>query len=158
MTNYQKIGVGILLATGLAANSPAAEPIIYPAQGQSQEQQMKDQGECAQWATQQTGVDPRQLAGTASSQAPAPQQRQALKGAAGGAIAGVAIGAIAGNAGKGAAIGATAGGLGGAVRQRRQQNTQQSMNQQLQAQQQSQLDTYDRAYGACLSGRGYTVK
>ena len=158
MKRYQKIFIGILLTTGLAAAGNAAEPIIYPAQGQSQEQQVKDQGECAQWATQQTGVDPRQIADTATSQSGSPQQHQAVRGAAGGALAGVAIGAIAGDAGKGAAIGATAGGVGGAVRQRRQHEAQQSSTQQVQAQQKTMLETYDRAYGACLSGRGYTVK
>ena len=158
MRRYQKMFIGILLTTGFTAITADAEPIIYPAQGQSQEQQLKDQGECAQWATQQTGVDPRQIAGTATNQSATPQQHQAVKGAAGGALAGVAIGAIAGDAGKGAAIGAAAGGLGGAVRQRRQQETKQSMDQQLQAQQKTMLETYDRAYEACLSGRGYTVK
>jgi hypothetical protein len=47
--------------------------------------------------------------------------------------------------------------LGGAVRQRRQHEVQQSNTQQLQAQEKTMLETYDRAYGACLSGRGYTV-
>ncbi len=158
MKRYQKICIGILLAAALSAAIAAAQPIIYPAKGQSQEQQVKDQGECAQWATQQTGVDPRQVAETATNQPGSQQQHRVARGAAGGAVAGVAIGAIAGDAGKGAAIGATAGALGGGVRQRRQHEVQQSNTQQLQAQEKTMLETYDRAYGACLSGRGYTVK
>ena len=85
----------------------AAQPIIYPAQGQDAAQQEKDEGECFVWARNQTGFDP--LAQT-TVQAPDVQQQQggALRGAAGGA----AIGAIVGDsddAAKGAAIGAVVG-------------------------------------------------
>ena len=85
----------------------AAQPIIYPSQGQDAVQQEKDEGECFVWARNQTGFDP--LAQT-TVQAPDVQQQQgrALRGAAGGA----AIGAIVGDsddAAKGAAIGAVVG-------------------------------------------------
>lgn len=45
----------------------------------------------------------------------------------------------------------------------RSQNRQQQEAQQKQAEQQAanqakNLDTYNRAYGACLEGKGYTVK
>lgn len=83
MKRYQKISIGILVVAGLTATSAAAQLIIYPAQEQSQEQQVKDQGECAQWATQQTGVDPRQVADTATSQSDSTQRHQAIRGAAG---------------------------------------------------------------------------
>jgi hypothetical protein len=81
------------------------------------------------------------------------------KGAAGGAAGGAAIGAIAGDAGTGAAIGATA----GAVRGRRQQKkankqAEQQAQQQGQAQQQQRLDTFRRAFSACLDSKGYSVK
>jgi len=61
---------------------------------------------------------------------------------------GAAVGAIAGDAGKGAAAGAVLGG----VRGRRQ-----SMAAQ-QAQQQETRSAYDRAFAACMEGRGYTVR
>lgn len=151
--------IGTLITLCFSVVSSAAETIVYPAQGQSQEQQTKDEGECRQWATQKTGVDPLQVANAASSQAGTPQQdHKVVKGAAGGALAGVAVGAIAGDAGKGAAIGATVGGLGGAVQKRQQQRAQQSNAQQAQAQQQAMLAEYEKAYRACLSGRGYSIQ
>jgi len=158
MKNYWRIIVGTLLTSCLIVMSSAAETIVYPAQGQNQEQQTTDEGECRQWATQNTGVDPLQVANAATSQGTPQQDRKVVKGAAGGALAGVAVGAIAGDAGKGAAIGATAGGLGGAVQRRRQQTAQQSSAQQTQAQQQAMLGKYEKAYRACLSGRGYSVQ
>ena len=35
---------------------------------------------------------------------------------------------------------------------------QAAQNQQAQAQQQNVMQTYYRAYGACMEGRGYTIK
>ena len=46
---------GLLLAAGTAL---AQEVIVYPAKGQSQEQQSRDRYECHQWAVHETGVDP----------------------------------------------------------------------------------------------------
>ena len=49
------IGLCALLGTaGLAL----AAPIVYPAKGQTSQQQQTDQGECHVWAVQNTGVDP----------------------------------------------------------------------------------------------------
>ncbi|MFW2439814.1 MAG: YMGG-like glycine zipper-containing protein [Arenicellales bacterium] len=158
MKNFWRIVTGTLITFCITVVISTAKTIVYPSQGQSQEQQTKDEGECRQWATQKTGVDPLQVANAASSQAIPQQDRKVVKGAAGGALAGVAVGAIAGDAGKGAAIGATAGGIGGGVRQRRQQQAQQSSAQQTQAQQQTMLGEYEKAYRACLSGRGYSVQ
>jgi uncharacterized protein YcfJ len=138
--------------------SSAAEIIAYPAKGQSQEQQTKDEEECRQWATEKTGVDPMQLANAATSQTAPQQDRKVVKGAAGGALAGLAVGAIAGDAGKGAAIGATAGGIGGGLRKHQQQKAQQSSAQQTQDQQQTMLGKYEKAYRACMTGRDYSIQ
>jgi hypothetical protein len=139
--------------------SPAARLGVfpYPKNNQSAEQQQKDENECYGWAKQNTGIDP-------AAPPPAPAQAQqakggAAKGAAGGAAGGAAIGAIAGDAGQGAAIGATA----GAVRGRRQQKkANKQSQQQAQAaagqQQQQTLDTFKKAFGGCMDGRGYSVK
>jgi hypothetical protein len=45
--------------------------------------------------------------------------------------------------------------MAGGRRARQQQAAQQ---QQAHAQQQGAIQTYYRAYGACLEGRGYTIK
>ena len=141
----------------------ADDLIIFPNKGQSNSQMEKDKYDCYAWAKQQSGFDP--MAPPAAAATPptttAPQS-SAVKGAARGAVVGVAVGAIAGDAGKGAAIGAAAGGLGGAMKKRDQAASQQQA-QQAAADQQAQqtaagLDKYNRAYSACLEGKGYTVK
>ncbi len=139
------------------------EPIIYPAKGQSKEQMEKDKYECYNWAKQQTGFDPM-LVPQASAPPPAKQAPKGglVRGAAGGAAVGAAVGSFSGEAGKGAAIGAATGGVVGGMR-RAGQNRQQEAAEQQWAQQQAaeysqKRNTYNRAYGACLEGRGYTVK
>src|SRR5512143_216695 len=147
--------VGLVIAAAAAA-AFAQKPIVYPAKGQSTQQQQKDDGQCLAWAKQNTGIDP-----VAASQ-PAPQQSgpavgggERVKGAARGAVGGAVIGGIAGDAGTGAGIGAAAGTMAGGARARK---NQQAQNQQAQQQQKNALATYYRAYGACMEGRGYTIK
>ena len=131
----------------------AQQPIIYPAGGQSPEQQQKDQGECQVWATQSTGIDPAALAA-----APPPSSSsgggERVRGAAKGAVGGAAIGAIAGDTGEGAAIGAVVGTMAGGRKKRQNQAAQQQAGQ---AQTQEQLNTWYRAIGACMTARNYTV-
>ena len=105
----------VILALPLAA--PLwAKPVIYPAKGQSAEQQQKDDGECYGWAKANTGIDPAAVASQPPPpSAPAAGGGERVRGAARGAVGGAAIGAIAGG-GKGAAIGAAVGGgAGGAT-------------------------------------------
>jgi hypothetical protein len=155
--------VFFILAQMLALPLFAQDPIVYPNKGQSAEQQEKDKYECYTWAKGQTGFDPMQTP-TATTPPPgqAAPQGGVVRGAARGALAGVAVGAIAGNAGKGAAIGATSGALIGGMRrndqQRQQQQAQQQWEQEQAANYANQRNNYNRAYGACLEGRGYTVK
>jgi hypothetical protein len=150
------------LLTLLWAPLLAAGVIVYPAKNQSSEQQQKDQGECLSWASQQTGFDP--TAPLAASAPPPPvtaPTTSAGRGLVRGALVGVTVGAIAGDAGKGAAVGAASGALVGGMRRRGQvanSYAQQEAwaNDQAVQYQQKQLD-FNRAYGVCLQGRGYTV-
>jgi len=141
----------------------AQEPFIYPDKGQSAEQQEKDKYECYSWAKGQTGFDPMQVP-TATAPPPGQEAQQGgvVRGAGRGALTGLAVGAIAGDAGKGAAIGAASGALIGGMRrndqQRRQEQEQQQWAEQEAANYANQRNNYNRAYGACLGGRGYTVK
>lgn len=150
----------ILFAAGVAS---AQDLVIYPAKGQSQEQLDKDKYECYSWAKKETGFDPMQQP---QETQPPPQQQTpqggVVRGGARGAAVGAVGGAIAGDTGKGAAIGAASGALVGGMRQKDQQQQQQQAEQQ-RAQQQAATytknrDGYNRAYGACLDGKGYTVK
>jgi hypothetical protein len=139
--------------------SKAAGLFVYPAKGQSQNQQKKDEYECYVWAIDQSGIDPLN---TPKTEAPPPQTGPtggAVVGAAKGAAAGAAIGAIAGDAGKGAAIGAAA----GAMRGRRQgMQAQAQANQQAQAEASAKdaqmKETFKKALSVCLEGKGYTIK
>lgn len=140
---------------GISPLTAVADLYVYPAQGQSQEQQATDKGACMQFATQQTGFDPM---ATPTATSPEPQQQGgAARGAIGGALLGTAIGAIAGDTGEGAAIGAVSGGLFGGMRRNKSRNQQEQWAQQQAAQQQAGRDNFNRAYAACLQGRGYTV-
>jgi hypothetical protein len=165
----------VLALLSFASQAVADGLIIYPAKNQSAKQQQKDEGECQTWAKNNTGIDPLALANQASqpapvaAQAPPPPGGQRVRGAARGAAGGAVVGAIAGDAGKGAAIGAAAGTVAGGARKRREEEQVAASNQQAQAQAQqqaagqkantqSQLATFNKAYSACLEGRGYTVK
>jgi hypothetical protein len=146
-----------LAALFAVSGAQAQKPIAYPAKGQNASQQSKDDAECYAWAKQTTGID---LAAVAST--PPPQQTgpavgggERARGAVRGAAGGAAIGAIAGDAGKGAGIGAVAGTMVGG-RQARQQRD--ARNQQAVGQQQEVINTFYRAFGACMEGRGYTIK
>jgi hypothetical protein len=140
-----------------------ADLMIYPNRGQSAQQQEKDKYECYSWAKQQTGFDPMEAP---RASAPPPQKEAQQGGFMRGAVRGGAVGAIAGaigdDAGKGAAIGAAAGGLIGGMRRRdqatREQQAQDQWAQQQSAEYSQKRNTYNRAYGACLEGKGYTVR
>jgi hypothetical protein len=147
--------MGILFGC-LVAGLAWAEVIAYPKKGQSQQQFEQDQFQCHQWAKGQTGVDPTKP--QPSTAAPPPQQGGAVKGAARGAAGGALIGAAAGDAGKGAAIGAAAGAVGGRMRQNNQNRQAAEAQQQAQAQASAGQAQYDKAYGVCLEGKGYSVR
>jgi hypothetical protein len=133
--------------------------IVFPAKGQSKDQQKKDEFECYKWSIEQTGIDPLNLPKVQAPEAQSGPTGGGVKGAAKGAAAGVAIGAIAGDAGKGAAIGAVAGGLAG---RRAGKQGQAQANQQAQADVKTQeadiKATFVKGFSACLEGKGYTIK
>jgi hypothetical protein len=138
--------------------SQTGKMYVFPAKGQSQNQQKKDEFECYQWAVEQSGIDPLNLPKVEAPVQSGPTGG-AVKGAAKGAAAGAAIGAIAGDAGKGAAIGATAGAMGG---RRAGKQGQAQANQQAQAQaagnEQAMKDSFKKAFSVCIEGKGYTIK
>jgi hypothetical protein len=145
---------------------PSTNPtnrVIYPSEGQDEQQQMSDQLDCYRWATQQTNWDPFQAydvlvaEGYAAKQTAEQAQGGLIRGAAGGAAAGVIIGAIAGDAGKGAAIGAVAGGLAGGARSRGKQAEAEAQAQAAIDAFNAQLQKWDRNYVACMQGRDYVV-
>jgi hypothetical protein len=148
---------------------PAPQRIfVYPNNGQTPEQTERDRYECHNWAVQQTGVDP------SLPNAP-PYERVVVQptappgtGTAVGAIGGAILGSIlAGprNAGAGLVLGAATGAVVGtaaeassnAQAQAQANQAQAQINAQQMAAQRARADSYHRALGACLQGRGYTV-
>ena len=132
---------------------------VFPAKDQKPEQQAADEQACYSWAVQQSGVDPLNMPATKPDTVAEGPDGSAVKGAARGAVAGAAIGAIAGDAGKGAAIGAAAGGMGGIAGKKKKdaQKEQQAQKTAVSADQ-AKLDSFKKAYSACLEGKGYSVK
>ena len=146
------------VAAGLVVVGPgsliAQDLFVYPTKGQSEEQSGRDKEECHGWAVTQTGVDPEKLAADATTTPPASGAGGGLEGAG----VGAARGAMSGDAGAGAIRGIGIGRLFRAVRARRQMEEQHQTATQGHEQRQAQLQRYDRAYTACLTGRGYTVQ
>jgi Glycine zipper len=164
MTRLKRLAVLVCGATFFSSLTlTTAQPYIYPNQGQSPQQEQFDKGQCYSWAVQQSGFDPANpqvgMAPPPGMQAP---QGGMFRGAAGGAAMGAIGGAIGGDAGEGAAIGAGVGALFGAMRRARYMREEEQMQQSYVMQQQSAMSqgrsNYERAFSACMAGRGYTVR
>ena len=171
-----------------ASEGPAWSPsqniglFAFPKNNQSADQQLKDEADCYGAAKQRTGIDAQAPppTGLSDEEKKAAQQQAAenaqqvkgtrARGAARGAAGGAAIGAIAGDAGKGAGIGAVAGTMKGGMAQRsaNAQSKQQAAGQTAAAQKKAEeellrqhqegIDTFQRAFIACMDARNYSVK
>jgi hypothetical protein len=192
MTKKMRVLIVAAVLIGLAAVDVATSPLlaveqasgqktlaatmnvyVFPTKGQTPEVQSQHEMECYNWAVQNTGSDPFQLAKQAEQQQQQAQQaeqqaQQVGQGAgAAGAVKGAAAGALIGeiasdDAGKGAAYGAAAGLIAGRRRgrQAQQQATQQVEQQSQQAQQatQEQVNNFKKAFSVCLEAKDYMVK
>lgn len=143
---------------------PPQKIFVYPNNGQSPEQTDRDRYECHSWAVQQTGVDPSRDSNPYERVVIQPAGPAPGAGTATGAIAGGILGSIlAGprNAGAGLVFGAATGAIVGSASDANAQAQANRMTQQqiaqAQAQGQARIDSYRRAFGACMTGRGYTV-
>ncbi|HYB40218.1 MAG TPA: hypothetical protein VEL75_00520, partial [Candidatus Methylomirabilis sp.] len=74
-------GLATLGTFVLLTGTALAQGYVYPAKGQSPQQQQQDEANCAGWAMQQSGVSP-------ASMPPPPQQGQVVRGAGRGAAVG----------------------------------------------------------------------
>jgi hypothetical protein len=140
--------------------------VVYPAKGQSQEQTDKDKYECYNWAKGESNFDPMKT--PTATAPPPPKEKQvggAGRGAVGGGLLGAGVGALVGGkkgAGRGALVGAGSGALLGGVRRSDQKKREAQRQEQWERDQTSQYaagrNAYNRAYAACMEGRGYSVK
>ena len=155
MTPMQRASA-LLVSIAVCAAGASAQTYVYPAKGQSPDQQKKDEGSCHTWAVQQSKYDPANPPPPPVATAPTTATGVTPGAGARGAARGAVIGEIvADDAGTGAAVGAAA-----ARGQSRRQNNAATQQQQQAATQQSQagMANYQKARAACLEGRGYTVK
>ena len=145
-----------LLIMGLFATGASSQQFVYPAKGQSPEQQKKDEAQCHTWSVQQSKYDPaKPPPSTAGAKPPTTATGTTPGAGARGAARGAVVGGMMGDAGAGAAAGAVA-----ARGQSRRQNAAQAQQQQQSATQQDEagMAAYQKARATCLEGRGYTVK
>jgi hypothetical protein len=138
----------------------AQDMFIYPAAGQSADQQQKDEYECYNFGKQNSGFDPM-AAPTATTAKPqnegASTGRRTLRGAGlGAAVGGIVDGSD--GAKKGAAAGAVTGLLFGGAKSRDTQKQQQQWEQEQQQIYAQNRTSYNRAFAACMEGRDYTVR
>src|SRR5215510_6667684 len=142
MTKRFVFGAAALVMAALWCGDAIAQA-VYPAKGQSPQQQQQDMAECQGWAAQQPG--------TAAAPVPSGPTGQGARGAARGAAVGAVAGGIGGDAGKGAAAGAAAGAMIGGMQRRQDRRN-------AQAYQANSSAAYNSALAACMEGRGYTVR
>lgn len=157
MNTNRKITIALVLAAWTSV-ALGQELIVYPNEDQDKETQDADEFACYKWAKDSSGFDP--MAPPTATEAP--PQEEAKKGGAGrGAVRGAAVGAIV-DGSDGAKTGALAGGAVGGMRRsdqkRKQQQAEDQWAQEQAAQYQQGRNNYNRAYAACLEGRGYTVR
>src|ERR1700733_6607097 len=148
---------------------PNVTVYAYPQNGQSPQQLDRDRFECSNWATQQTGFNP------SAPSVPPHDRVQVVGGPPPGS--GVAVGAVTGgilgaavsnprNAGAGLLLGALLGGaIGAGAEASADAQAQGAANASADAHMQAQAaqierkaSDYRRALGACLEGRGYSIK
>jgi len=157
----------VVILLFLSGSASAQEMVIYPSQGQSTEQMEQDKFQCYTWSKDESGFDP--MAPPTASEPP--PQTEAAKGGTGrgavrGGLAGATVGAIAGNSKGDTRDAARAGAAGGAIvgtarrndQKRQEAQKQQAWEQQQVTQYKQGRSNYNRAYSACMEGRGYSVK
>jgi len=146
----------IFFAALAIANTSLGDPVVYPARGQSPEQQKQDEAACYAWAVDHSGYDPAKPPSSQPATAQNSQPNKPTGARVRGALRGAAIGEIAdGDTGDAAAAGVIA--AGSRERRERRRSSQQAQSAATQQQQAGQ-EAFNKARAACLEGRGYTVK
>ncbi len=143
----------------------AQELYVYPQQGQSNDQLEQDKFQCYGFGKEQSGFDPMEVP---TATAPPPQEKKGAgvgRSAATGAAIGGAYGALTGNsskardrAKKGAVTGLVFGGMSNSNAKRQNEANRKAWEQEQAAIYKQNRHNYNRAYAACLEGRGYSVR
>lgn len=140
----------------------------YPKAGQTAEQQSRDHYECYNWAVQQTGFDPNDIDIPAQARVhvvpvPSPGHDTAAMSVAGAIIGAIIAGPR--NALEGAAVGAAGGAIIGAASDASRQETARQLQEAyatrdgaIELDLERKATDFRNAMGACLEGRGYSVR
>jgi hypothetical protein len=174
------IGLSLIASGAHAQSAPSGKTLaatinvyVFPNNGQAASQQAKDEGECYNWATMNTGTDPFELQKQATSdQQQAQQQAQqaqnstkgaGARGAVGGAAAGALIGEIADTdrseaAAWGAALGAVHNRRKADARSSQAQASAQQTGASKGAATAEQITNFKKAFSVCLESKKYMVK
>jgi hypothetical protein len=154
----------LILGMANLAWAQGSDFFIYANKGQTADQQEQDEFQCFRWARDTTGFDPTARP-TATRPPPQKEAKQGgvAQGAVRGLVVGSAVGAVRGKKGKqsratGAAVGGVVGGMRRNDQQRREQQNQQQWEQEQIANYERNRSQYNRAFSACMEGRGYTVR
>lgn len=131
-----------------AATLSAADLVIYPADGQTKEQQQADEGACYVWAKNESGFDP--LAPKDGLEGPKKKRGAAVRGAA--------LGAMIGDDSDAAKTGASVSLARQGMKNKRAERATDRANTQIEAEYEASLEHFNRANVACLEGKGYVVK
>ena len=163
----QNFIIAVLFVMALSSAAAAlSEPMIFPKEGQSSEQQTQDKTACESWAKDETKVDVGYVKAKiemAEAQGGTTSRDSTGKTIFKAAAAGAAFGAIDKNIDNKVGSGATKGVLAGAIVARN--NKKEAANEQA-AQQNAaeinnllaQYDQYMRALSVCMDAKGYSVK
>ena len=149
------IGLTVVIWANLAL---AQDLVIYPSQGQDEEQQDADEYKCYGWAKNRSGFDPM---ATPRATKPPPRKKAPKGGLGRGAVGGALIGGILGGssgAKKGAGAGAVMGGVRRADQKRQQRQAEDQWAKDQARQYEQNRSQYNRNFAACMEGRGYTVR
>lgn len=139
---------------------------VFPAKGQTPEQQKQDEQACYTWAQEQSSIDPANVKANpdsakkaAGAKADSATEGAGVKGGARGAVGGAVVGGIVGDAGEGAAVGAVVGvARGRKAKKAAKKQAEQQAEQQAHAQAAQTMESFKKAYSACIEGKGYTIK
>ncbi|MBU0604537.1 MAG: glycine zipper 2TM domain-containing protein [Gammaproteobacteria bacterium] len=151
-----------------APRASVTDVAVYPARGQDSRALRRDRYECNAWAVRQSGHDPATMQRAATPVPRVEPDPPTGLGAATGAVSGAVLGAIVANphhSGQGAAVGAVIGAAAGAASDAAR-DAQAERIEDAYARRAAERDDrataeetrYRRALGACLEGRGYTVR
>jgi hypothetical protein len=166
MKHVKFISFLLLFSVWLIGPVCAQDPIFYPAKGQSDDQLEKDNFECYKWAKKRTGFDPMKTPTTKTGQ---PEKEEKVWGAGEtavvGGVGGAVVGGVAGG-GKGALAGGLIGTVGGALiggarssdQREREEKKRKDWERREANNHARERNQYNRALGACMEGRGYSVK